>query len=103
MRQNLTLSDFVEYLDHAFPVTVDTERLSFVLTEATGLKPMGPGSQAPFLLIFRGPPQPLLPQRIYEIEHPRLGTLAIFIVPIGAMPAACNIRRSLPRPGAHLG
>ena len=84
MLGNLTLSDFAEHLDQVFPVSTGTERLSFVLTEATGLKPMGPGSQAPFLLIFRGPPQPILPQRIYELEHPRLGTLGLFIVPIGA-------------------
>ena len=30
-----------------------------------------------------GPQQPLLPQNTYGIEHKELGTLSIFIVPIG--------------------
>ena len=41
------------------------------------------GARAPFTLTFRGPVEPVLPQRIYALEHPSLGTLEIFIVPIG--------------------
>ena len=37
---------------------------------------------APFSLAFRGPRQQLLPQRIYTLEHPRLGQLELFLVPI---------------------
>ena len=42
-----------------------------------------PGSRAPFTLEFRGPLEPVLPQRIYGLEHPSFGTLEIFIVPVG--------------------
>src|SRR4051812_41136044 len=35
-----------------------------------------------FSLIFRGPQQPLLPQRIYPVEHDILGRFDLFIVPI---------------------
>jgi hypothetical protein len=41
------------------------------------------GAQAPFTLTFRGPPEPLLPQRIYRLEHSSVGSIEIFIVPIG--------------------
>jgi len=35
-----------------------------------------------FSLLFRGPLQPLLPQRVYPLEHEALGRLDLFIVPI---------------------
>ena len=36
----------------------------------------------PFSLLFRGPRQPILPQSIYDLVHPELGTLKIFLVPV---------------------
>jgi hypothetical protein len=41
------------------------------------------GTRTPFSLIFIGPPEPLLPQAIYRLEHPELEPLDIFIVPVG--------------------
>jgi hypothetical protein len=41
------------------------------------------GRRAPFRLLFRGPPDPILEQAIYRITHDRVGALEIFIVPIG--------------------
>ena len=41
------------------------------------------GTRAPFTLVFRGPVEPLLPQRIYRLEHESLDAMEIFIVPIG--------------------
>ena len=35
-----------------------------------------------FSLVFRGPHQPLLQQRIYSLEHDALGCLDLFIVPV---------------------
>ena len=37
----------------------------------------------PFSLIFRGPLRPILPQRIYTLENDALGSLEIFLVPLG--------------------
>ncbi|MSR13601.1 MAG: hypothetical protein EXR86_03370 [Gammaproteobacteria bacterium] len=37
----------------------------------------------PFLLLFSGPVAPLLPQRIYHLEHQSLGGIDLFLVPIG--------------------
>jgi uncharacterized protein DUF6916 len=37
----------------------------------------------PFSIVFRGPLEPLLPQRSYPFEHDELGSFELFIVPIG--------------------
>jgi hypothetical protein len=37
----------------------------------------------PFTLTFVGPPELVLPQRIYRFEHETLGNAEIFIVPVG--------------------
>jgi hypothetical protein len=45
--------------------------------------------RAPFSLLFHGPLEPVLPQAIYRLEHERLGTQELFIVPVGPeVPAA---------------
>jgi hypothetical protein len=40
------------------------------------------GVRSPFTLTFRGPSQPVLPQRIYRLTHGVTGPLELFIVPI---------------------
>jgi hypothetical protein len=41
------------------------------------------GTRAPFSLLFQGPADPVLPQRIYHLEHDSVGPIEIFIVPVG--------------------
>ncbi len=52
------------------------------LPEGSGAKD-GEGRRTPFALDFRGPLEPILPQRIYHLEHGEVGALDIFIVPHG--------------------
>lgn len=40
------------------------------------------GGKIAFRLEFSGPPEPLLEQRMYRMQHPDLGTIEIFIVPV---------------------
>lgn len=40
------------------------------------------GGKTAFRLVFSGPPEPLLEQRTYRMQHPQLGELDLFIVPI---------------------
>jgi hypothetical protein len=40
-------------------------------------------SRRQFSLLFRGGPEPPLPQRIYRLEHAELGALDVFLVPLG--------------------
>ncbi len=39
--------------------------------------------RAPFSIVFQAPPEPVLAQRMYELQHETLGTLNLFLVPIG--------------------
>jgi SAM-dependent methyltransferase len=39
--------------------------------------------RSPFRLIFRGPAQPVHPQGTLPLDHPQLGRVEIFLVPIG--------------------
>ena len=39
--------------------------------------------QEMFSLIFQGPNQAFLPQRLYSIEHDQIGVFDLFLVPIG--------------------
>ncbi len=89
MLDQLTVSDFIGHVNAAFRIPLDSgEVLELELIEARtigeGRRPDSPGiRQQAFSLIFRGPRDRLLPQRIYPIEHPTLGTLEIFLVPLG--------------------
>jgi hypothetical protein len=48
-----------------------------------------PGPRAePFSAYFLGPRSPVLSQRIYKVTHDQLGTLDLFLVPIGPDPQA---------------
>jgi hypothetical protein len=39
--------------------------------------------RAPFSLIFRGPKEPALRQMTHTLDHPTMGEMSIFLVPIG--------------------
>jgi hypothetical protein len=80
----LELSTFVPSVGDAFVIeAAEGPRVELTLTDAaTGpWQPEGESAFA-FELIFRGPPDPVLPQATYLMTHPVLGSLEIFIVPI---------------------
>jgi hypothetical protein len=45
---------------------------------------------SPFSIVFRGPADPVFPQRIYRVEHAALDAMDVFLVPIG--PDAVGMR-----------
>jgi hypothetical protein len=84
MLEDFTVETFEDRLGETFRVGEGADELELELVEATP----GPGGQpasgrVPFSLVFRGPPEPVLPQRIYRFEHHELGAFDLFIVPIG--------------------
>jgi hypothetical protein len=85
----LTANDFAPAVGETFKLDVgDAGHIELELLESRLQDPDSPavdasGARAPFTLTFRGPPEPILPQRIYRLEHPSLATLEIFLVPIG--------------------
>ena len=89
MIETLTLEHFTPHLDTEFVCrTPDGGAYPLRLTEAEAVgqpskSPPKAESRSAFSLIFQGPQSPILPQSIYSLEHTTLGTLPLFIVPIG--------------------
>jgi hypothetical protein len=82
MLENLTVDDFRPLLNDRFRVAPDgAEAFEVELVEVTEI-PREPGGRPPFSLVFQGGPNPPLEQRIYRVEHEKLGELDIFLVPI---------------------
>jgi hypothetical protein len=83
----LTHESFLPHVGTDFPARLGPDAtlgLTLIEVEATGPAPAGGATRRrPFSLLFRGPRAPVLPQRIYRLEHAALGPLEIFIVPIG--------------------
>jgi hypothetical protein len=93
MLERFTVATFAERLGETFRVYPDagdaTRCLDMALIETTDLsardrqQSVDSERRAPFSVVFRGPATPILPQRIYRIEHPEIGSCEIFLVPIG--------------------
>jgi hypothetical protein len=77
----------------------------FAISEPAALEQANVGVAAhdparrPFSLVFRGPPRPLLPQRIYRLEHAALGPLEISS---SRSPATLAARATRPCSGTSL-
>ncbi len=89
MLESFTVGTFSGHLGSNFRIYPDTlEPLEVELISAIELgggtgdeEPTG--RRQPFSIVFRGPKDILLPQRIYRIEHDRIGGFELFLVPIG--------------------
>jgi hypothetical protein len=83
----LTYDDFSHLLGDLFDVVVDGEpAVALVLAAVTphgSAEPPTEGTRRPFSLVFTGPASPALTQGIFELRHESLGTVPIFLVPIG--------------------
>jgi hypothetical protein len=79
---SLTPSDFEPHVGHEFTVDVNGKRLGLKLTQVerlgTALREGGA-----FSLLFLSPPGPFLAQGSYPMQHPVLGPLELFMVPLG--------------------
>jgi hypothetical protein len=82
--EGLTVERFAPTVGDVFALHGATpEPLRLELEAARSHDAPGAGTRTPFSLFFRGPVEPVLPQRIYRLEHAGLGTLEIFLVPVG--------------------
>ena len=77
---SLTLGDFEPHLGAAFETSLPGG--SMTLAEATALDG-GMREGGTFSLTFVAPPGPFVPQAVYRLAHPALGTLDLFLVPLG--------------------
>ncbi len=79
------LAEFASWVGTEFQLTTQPgSPITMELVETAPLAASGnlPRRQ-PFSLIFRGPKDRLLDQRIHTLEHDRLGRFGLFLVPIG--------------------
>ena len=78
----LSAGDFEARLNDAFRLPMPTGEVALKLAEVSRLgASKRPGGA--FSLAFLAPAGPVLPQAIYPVVHPALGTLEIFLVPLG--------------------
>jgi hypothetical protein len=86
--ERLTAESFAQVVGETFALDAgDAGRLELELLESRLHDPDAPaadasGKRAPFSVLFRGPVEPVLPQRIYHLEHSSVGAIEIFIVPV---------------------
>ena len=91
---DLTLARLAPLVGSTFSVALSAPwNLRLELAEAAALSSQtsyAGAFRAPFRLIFHGPSQPVHPQATLPLDHPQLGRLEIFLVPIG--PDAIGMR-----------
>ena len=85
----LQSTDFQSQLNQVFSIRLDPEGATTIDLQLVSVKELGAttgtGSRAPFSLHFLGPvSQQYLQQHTYTMVNETLGTLEIFIVPLGA-------------------
>lgn len=89
MLDKLSSRDFAPYLNQEFRIHLDSSRmLEAELVDVAELgstsKRQPASTERPaFSIVFRGPKDIVLAQRIYRLEHEEMGQLDLFLVPIG--------------------
>jgi hypothetical protein len=82
MLEDLTIDAFRPLQGERFRIAPDgADAFEVELVEVTEI-PGDAESRAPFSLVLQGGPNPPLEQRIYRVEHEKLGEVDIFLVPI---------------------
>jgi len=82
----LSAEDFKPFLEESFRLPIDEgQSLELRLIEVVGRRgdTVDGARRSPFSIVFRGPHEPALAQQICRLEHPRMGRLALFLVPVG--------------------
>ena len=91
MLNELKSADFSPYLGQTFKIHYQSAKildaqlvLQVALIEVTEVseKWAGPAKRRPFSILFRGPKDTDLQQGTYKLEHDKMGTLELFLVPI---------------------
>jgi hypothetical protein len=79
---DLVVTDFEPHKGETFRLRAPGQELELELIEVKRLGESGRAGGA-FSLLFKGKAGPYVPQAIYAVEHPALGAIDLFIVPIG--------------------
>jgi hypothetical protein len=86
MLNKLTHSDFAAHLNQTFRIHLESIpplEAELIDVAPMGSEPQDEGGRWAFSIVLRGPREPVLPQQIYPVEHEQMGTLDLFLVPLG--------------------
>ena len=85
MLEDITLASFAVRVGETFRVDDGARMLELKLVDVSSgsSSTVAPGRRVPFSVVFLGPAEPVLPQRIYRFDNDTLGSFEIFIVPLG--------------------
>ena len=81
-----TAERFTQYLNTKFSVKLESNEpveLELVEVAVRGIEPNERAGMERFSTFFYGPAKYFLPQQTYALEHPKMGELLLFLVPIG--------------------
>jgi hypothetical protein len=78
----LTKEAFDENLNTKFRIPFESGETAELELDEVVETMRAPGRQQ-FSVFFRGPLEYLLPQGTYHLDHEKMGTVSIFIVPVG--------------------
>lgn len=81
MLEGVTIDDFAGRVGERFRLDAGERALELVLEECARLGEPAL-ERVPFSLLFRGPREPVLAQRIYPLVHDELGRFELFLVPV---------------------
>lgn len=81
MLENLNLTAFAEHLQTVFQTqTEDGRAVELLMVNAVDAGTNA--KQEQFSIVFRGPLDVFLEQRMYEMKHPQMGEFPLMLVPI---------------------
>ncbi len=84
MPASLTEKEFSQHIGQKFRGHADDLEIEFDLIEVKGhtSQEIEQGGMERFSVFFAGPGDPFLPQKVYGLEHERMGEFELFLVPI---------------------
>ena len=82
---DVTVETFAGREGEAFTIEFADAKLELTLAAVEGMpEDWGRGDRRePFTLTFQGTAEHLLPQQIWPLDHPEIGRLEMFLVPLG--------------------
>ena len=84
MPVSLTEKEFSQHVGTKFQVKALQPEIELELIEVKGYtsQEIEQGGMERFSVFFAGPGDELLPQKVYRLEHERMGEFEIFLVPV---------------------
>ena len=89
MSELQTAADFEKHLDTNFRAELESPRpidLKLISVTPRKIEPHEEAGMERFSVVFFGPADVFLPQRLYRLSHPEMGEFEVFLVPIKQEP-----------------